>query len=88
VQIRPRGFDLARLTTGRRVRDIYAAGSPSAERLRRLTDDACVQRLAEAVTGKLGGRVGVVPRLFLKQTPTGARPSPAAYRRAASVTRA
>lgn len=68
VQIRLRGFDLAKLAdVGRRVREIYTAGSPHAERLRRLADDACVQRLAEAVTGKLGGRVGVAPRLFLKK---------------------
>ncbi len=68
VQVRLRGFDLGRLAeVGRRVRDIYAAGSPQAERLRRLADDACVERLARAVTGKLGGRVGVAPRLFLKK---------------------
>jgi len=68
VQIRLRGFDLARLEeVGRRVRDIYASGSPNAERIQRLTDDGYVARLAGAVTGTLGGRVGIAPRLFLKK---------------------
>lgn len=68
VQIRLHGFDLARLEeAGRRVRDIYASGSPNAERIQRLVDDAYVARLAGAVTGTLGGRVGIAPRLFLKK---------------------
>lgn len=68
VQIRLRGFDLAKLeNVGRRVRDIYASGSPNADRIQRLADDAYVARLAGAVTGTLGGRVGVAPRLFLKK---------------------
>lgn len=68
VQIRLRGFDLAKLEeVGRRVRDIYAAGSPNADRIHHLADDGYLARLAGAVTGTLGGRVGVAPRLFLKK---------------------
>ena len=68
VQIRLRGFDLAKLEdVGRRVRDIYASGSANADRIQTLADDGYVARLAGAVTGTLGGRVGVAPRLFLKK---------------------
>jgi hypothetical protein len=68
VQIRLGGFDLEKLQeVGRRVRDLYAAGSPAAERILRLADDGFVARLAGAVTGGLGGRVGVAPRIFLKK---------------------
>ena len=68
VQIRLRGFDIAKLEdVGRRVRDIYASGSANADRIQRLADDGYVARLAGAVTGTLGGRVGVAPRLFLKK---------------------
>jgi hypothetical protein len=32
-----------------------------------MCDDAYVRELAEAVAGKLGGKVGVAPRIFLKK---------------------
>ena len=32
-----------------------------------LVDDAYVGELAQAVTGRLGGQVGVAPRMFLKK---------------------
>lgn len=68
VQIRLPGFDLDLLARlGAKVRDIYAGGAGSGERLRRLADDAYVADLARAVTGQLGGRVGIAPRLFLKK---------------------
>lgn len=68
VQIRLANFDLARLEeVGRRVRDLYAAGAASPARVRALVDDAYVAALARAVTGGLGGRVGVAPRVFLKK---------------------
>jgi hypothetical protein len=54
------------LEVGRKVRDIYADGA-AAERVRTLVDDAYVESLAKAVTGNLGGKVGVSPRLFLKK---------------------
>jgi hypothetical protein len=68
VQIRLGAFDLTRLgDVGRRVRDLYAAGATAPERVRELVDDAYIATLAEAVTGGLGGKVGVAPRIFLKK---------------------
>ena len=68
VQIRLPGFDLDRLCeVGRRVRDIMAQHSPAAERISQRCDDAYVRELAEAVAGKLGGKVGIAPRIFLKK---------------------
>ncbi|MGH3097655.1 MAG: BREX system ATP-binding protein BrxD [Streptosporangiales bacterium] len=68
VQIRLSGFDLDRLgELGRRVRDIFVDGSDNAERVRAVVDDAYVDDLAQAVTGSLGGNVGISPRVFLKK---------------------
>jgi hypothetical protein len=68
VQLRLLGFDLAALhEVGTRVRDLYADGSPHAKRLRAVCDDSYIDTLARAVTGDLGGRVGIAPRLFLKK---------------------
>lgn len=68
VQIRLRNFDLQGLEEiGRRVRDVFAEGSTAAERIRTLADDAYLERLARAITGELGGKVGIAPRLFLKK---------------------
>lgn len=68
VQLRLPAFDLARLgLVGRRIRDIYAVGSADAARLGALADDAYIDDLARAVTGQLGGKVGVAPRVFLKK---------------------
>jgi hypothetical protein len=68
VQIRLGNFDLARLgEVGRRVRDLYASGGTAPGRVRTLVDDAYIAELAEAVTGGLGGKVGVAPRIFLKK---------------------
>src|SRR5690606_20069589 len=68
VQLRLPGFDLAALgEVGRRVRDLYADGAADAARVRSVCDDAYIDLLARAVTGDLGGKVGVAPRLFLKK---------------------
>jgi len=68
VQVRLPGFDQAGLVAlGVKVRDIYADGANAPSRLRSLADDAYVGELAAAVAGRLGGRVGVAPRLFLKK---------------------
>jgi hypothetical protein len=68
VQLRLPGFDLAALTQlGAKVRDLYAGGASDADRIARKVDDAYVSELAVAVTGSLGGRVGVAPRVFLKK---------------------
>lgn len=57
----------ALIEVGQRVRDIYCEHCLSAERVRRRVNDDYVRRLAEAVTGSLGGKVGIAPRLFLKK---------------------
>lgn len=68
IQLRLRGFDLDGLTeVGRRVRDLYADGSDNAARVLERCDDAYLDVLARAVTGDLGGKVGVAPRVFLKK---------------------
>jgi bacteriophage exclusion system BrxC/D-like protein len=68
VQIRLPAFDLARLAlVGSRIRDIFCEHCPAAERVRRVCDDALVASLAGGVAGKLGGKVGVAPRIFLKK---------------------
>lgn len=68
VQIRLQGFTGdALVELGLRVRDIYASGAQNPERITSLVDDSYVQILAEAVSGELGGKAGVAPRLFLKK---------------------
>src|SRR6266446_4352307 len=68
VQIRLAAFDLDRLCqVGFKVRDIFCQHCTSAARIGRLCDDDYVRSLAGAVTGKLGGKVGIAPRIFLKK---------------------
>jgi hypothetical protein len=68
VQLRLPGFDLDALCTlGWRVRDIYADGAADRSRIRERAGDDYIADLARAVTGTLGGRVGVAPRVFLKK---------------------
>ncbi|MFF3130165.1 BREX system ATP-binding protein BrxD [Streptomyces mirabilis] len=68
VQLRLPGFDLASLgELGRKVRDIYAADARHPSRLAALADDAYLDELARAVTGALGGKVGIAPRLYLRK---------------------
>lgn len=68
VQIRLSGFTQEKLVeVGTRVRDLYANGSPEADRIHRLIDDTYLSDLAAAVAGNLGGKVGIAPRLFLKK---------------------
>jgi hypothetical protein len=67
-QIRLLGFDHDRLVElGARVRDLFASGSSTPERIRSVVDDGYLSTLASAVAGGLGGRVGVAPRLFLRK---------------------
>ena len=67
-QVRLRGFDLDSLEeVGRKVRDIYADGSSAASRITAVCDDNYIRTLATSVSGSLGGKVGVAPRLFLKK---------------------
>ncbi|GAB2894733.1 BREX system ATP-binding protein BrxD [Streptomyces mayteni] len=68
VQLRLTGFDLPKLNElGRSVRELYVSRAGAAERVSERADDAYVAELATAMTGQLGGRVGIAPRLFLKR---------------------
>lgn len=68
VQIRLKGFDIELLQeVGCKVRDLYAANSGVPERIRSRADDTYIESLAKAVTGDLGGRIGIAPRIFLKK---------------------
>ena len=68
VQLRLPGFDRdALLALGTKVRDLYAAGTQQPERIAATVDDAYIVQLADAVTGALGEKVGVAPRVFLKK---------------------
>jgi hypothetical protein len=68
VQIRLQGFDLAALgAVGVRVRDLFAKQAAAPDRVHRLVDDTYLAELARAVAGRLGGRVGVAPRLYLRK---------------------
>ncbi len=59
-------FDQARLLeVGKRIRDLYPAGH--ADRVRARVDDAMVETIARGVSGQLGNRVGIAPRLFLRR---------------------
>ncbi|WP_081439110.1 BREX system ATP-binding protein BrxD [Pseudofrankia asymbiotica] len=70
VQLRLVGFTEASLVElGGRVRGVFAAGAApdAAARISTLVDDAYLGELAGAVAGRLGGKVGIAPRLFLKK---------------------
>jgi hypothetical protein len=68
VQIRLPAFDMDRLCLiGSKVRNIFIQHTTTAARITQLCDDAYIHYLAQAVTGKLGGKVGVAPRIFLKK---------------------
>jgi P-loop Domain of unknown function (DUF2791) len=68
IQLRLLGLSIDGLCeVAQRVRELYADGAKDPERVRRLADDAYVRDLAVAITGNLGGKVGIAPRLFLKK---------------------
>ncbi|MEU2179643.1 BREX system ATP-binding protein BrxD [Streptomyces thermolilacinus] len=68
VQLRLPGFDLPALgKLGRKVRDLYAGAARHPERLPNRVDDTYLDELAHALTGSLGGKVGVAPRLYLRK---------------------
>ncbi|MEU2827300.1 BREX system ATP-binding protein BrxD [Streptomyces lavendulae] len=68
VQLRLPGFDLPALgELGRKARDLYRAAARHPERLADRVDDAYLDELARALTGSLGGRVGIAPRLYLRK---------------------
>ncbi|MFE3138977.1 BREX system ATP-binding protein BrxD [Streptomyces scopuliridis] len=68
VQLRLPGFDLPRLDElGRKTRDLYRGAAHHPDRVAARVDDAYVSELATAVTGGLGGNVGIAPRVFLRK---------------------
>lgn len=68
VQVRLSAFDFGRLCdVGRKVRDVYAMHATAPDRLVSKAGDAYIDELAHAVAGRLGGKVGVAPRIFLKK---------------------
>jgi hypothetical protein len=68
IQVRLRNFDLSGLgEVGRKVRDLFAEGSPASDRVRRLANDSFLDGFASAMAGALGGKVGLAPRLYLKK---------------------
>jgi hypothetical protein len=70
VQLRLTGFDLPKLIRlGAVIRDVYVLGldAPDGARIEAVVSDGFIADLAAAVTGELGGRVGVAPRVFLRK---------------------
>lgn len=68
VQLRLSAFDHDRLLeVGIKVRDLFASDCDSPDRIRQMATDEYIEKLARAVTGKLAGKVGVAPRIFLKK---------------------
>jgi hypothetical protein len=66
AQIRLQPFDLARMVeVGRKVRELYPARS--LERVEHEISDAVLSNLSSAVAGKLGGKVGMAARIYLKR---------------------
>ena len=68
VQIRLPGFDLGALVqVGARVRDLFAEQATHGARIQAVVDNDYLGDLARAIAGRLGGRAGVAPRIFLKK---------------------
>lgn len=67
-QIRLRPFDRSSLVeVGTKVREIFISGSKDPAGISARASDALLNTLVDAVTGELGGKVGIAPRLFLKK---------------------
>jgi hypothetical protein len=65
-QIRLQPFTLERMVeVGQRIRELYP--TEHRERIDAKVTDAVITDLARGVSGKLGGKVGVAPRIFLKR---------------------
>lgn len=66
IQINLSPFDEAKLIeVGRRVRDLYPARDPA--RIAALVNDTILAQLARGIAGKLGGKLGIAPRIFLRK---------------------
>jgi len=67
-QIRLKAFDLDMLLeVGGKVKAIFAEGSSVSSRINKVADEALIRSLAEGVSGSLGGKTGIAPRIFLKK---------------------
>ncbi|WP_240505471.1 BREX system ATP-binding protein BrxD [Nocardia mangyaensis] len=67
TQIRLPGFTIEALVElGGKVTDLYTAAY-DCPRVSETVDAAYIEDLARAVTGRLGGNVGIAPRVFLKK---------------------
>ncbi len=63
-QIRLKPFTFERMIeVGRKIRDLYP--SKHAERIATKVPDEVITHLANGVAGKLGGKIGIAPRIFL-----------------------
>ena len=70
VQVRLHPFNLDRLVeVGRLVRALYPTEVP--DRIEARVSDEVISGLARAVAGRLGGKVGVAPRIFLRKLVAG-----------------
>jgi len=70
VQIRLTPFDMERMVqVGRRVRELYP--SEQQDRIEQKVTDEVLEGLARGVAGKLGGKVGVAPRIYLRKLVAG-----------------
>ena len=66
IRLSPFNMDMM-IEVGGKVRDIFAEGSSSADRVRDKANDGLIRSLAEGVSGSLGGKTGIAPRIFLKK---------------------
>jgi len=67
-QLRLTGFTYESLhELGGRIRDIYADGADNGYRVASAVDDAFITDFASKIAGQLGGKVGIAPRVFLRQ---------------------
>jgi hypothetical protein len=57
----------ALVEVGQKVRSIFVSGLADADRVRAMVDDKIVSALASGIAGRLGGEVGLAPRIFLKK---------------------
>lgn len=65
-QIRLQPFTLERMVeVGQKIRELYP--TEQRDRVALKVDDGVIKDLARGVSGKLGGRIGVAPRIFLKR---------------------
>ena len=70
VQMRLRPFDIDKLVeVGRKVRGLFPTDHP--KRIAAKVDDNVLRGLAEGVAGKLGGKTGIAPRIYLRKLVAG-----------------